>query len=117
MGGGLKAAPCLYCNDVHQEKPIKALALVIASVFNLLAFGTAYAHGDHEATHGGTVGVGNDEIVVEFVMENGTLNVYVLDETEKPLSTKNLRGTLTLIAPQRPAQEVKLVPAGENKFK
>ena len=96
---------------------MRTLAVVIASVFNLLAFGNAYAHGDHEATHGGTVGVGNDEIVVEFVMENGTLNLYVHDETGKPLSIKNLRGTFTLIAPQRPAQEVKLVAAGEHKFK
>jgi hypothetical protein len=102
---------------MHQEKPMKTLAVVIASVFNLLAFGNAYAHGDHEATHGGTVGVGNDEIVVEFVMEHGTLNVYVHDEAGKALSIKNLRGTLTLIAPQRPAQEVKLVAAGDNKFK
>ena len=96
---------------------MKTLAVVIASIFNLLAFGNAYAHGDHEPTHGGTVGVGNDEIVVEFVMENGTINVYVDDETGKPLSIKNLRGTLTLIAPQRPAQEVQLVAAGEHKFK
>ena len=96
---------------------MKTLALVIASVFTLLAFGNAYAHGDHEARHGGTVGVGNDEIVVEFVMEKGTLNLYVHDETGKPLSIENLRGTFTLIAPQRPAQEVKLVAAGEGKFK
>ena len=95
---------------------MKTLTVVVASVFNLLACGNAYAHGDHEATHGGTVGVGNDEIVVEFVMEHGTLNVYVHDEAGKALSIKNLRGTLTLIAPHR-AQEVKLVAAGEHKFK
>ncbi len=39
---------------------MKTLAVVVASVFNLFAFGNAYAHGDHEATHGGTVGVGSD---------------------------------------------------------
>ena len=96
---------------------MKTLAVVIASVFNMLAFGNAYAHGDHPSTHGGTVGRGDDEIVVEFVMEKGTINVYVDDELGKPLSIKNLRGTLTLIAPQRLAQEVKLVAAGEHKFK
>ena len=95
---------------------MKTLAVIVASVFNLLVFGNAYAHGDHPSTHGGTVGVGNDEIVVEFVMEHGTLNVYVHDEAGKALSIKNLRGTLTLIAPQRPAQEVKLVRAGDHKF-
>jgi hypothetical protein len=94
---------------------VKTLPVVVALVFTLIAFGNAYAHGDHEATHGGTVGVGNDEIVVEFVMEHGTLNVYVHDEAGKPLAIKNVTGTLTLIGPHR-AQEVKLVSAGDNKF-
>ena len=95
---------------------MKSRTVVMASIFNLLAFGSACAHGDHEATHGGTVGRGNDEIVVEFVMEKGMLNVYVQDEAGNPLATKNIAGTLTLIRPQRPSQEVKLVAAGENKF-
>ena len=94
---------------------MKTFALVIASLFNLVAFGNAYAHGDHEPTHGGVVGRGDDEIVVEFVMEKGTLTVYVQDEAGNPLATKNIMGTLTLIAPHR-AQEVKLVAAGDNKF-
>jgi len=96
---------------------MKTLAVVVASVFSLLAFGNACAHGDHPSAHGGIMGRGDDAIVVEFVMENGTLNLYVHDEAGKALSIKNLRGTLTLIAPQRPAQEVKLVAAGDNKFK
>ena len=95
---------------------MKTLAVVTASVFNLLAFGNAYAHGDHPSTHGGTVGRGNDEIVVEFVMEKGTLNLYVDDEAGEPLATKNITATLTLISPQRSAQEVKLVSAGPDKF-
>lgn len=95
---------------------MRALTVVVASIFNLLAFGNAYAHGDHEATHGGTVGRGNDEIVVEFVMEKGTLNVYVQDEAGNPLATKNITGTLTVSSRQHPAQEVKLVPAGSDKF-
>jgi hypothetical protein len=102
---------------MDREKRMKTFAVVVASVFNLLAFVSAYAHGDHDATHGGTVGVGSDAILVEFVMENGTINLYVHEETGEPLSIKNLKGTLTLIAPQRPAQEVKLVVAGEHKFK
>ncbi|TMH05075.1 MAG: hypothetical protein E6H67_09575 [Betaproteobacteria bacterium] len=95
---------------------MKLLAVVIASVLNLTAFGNAYAHGDHPSTHGGTVGRGDDAIVIEFVMENGILNVYVHDEEGKPLATKNITGTLTLISPQRPAQEVKLVSASPDKF-
>jgi len=95
---------------------MKTLALAIASVLNLLAVEIAYAHGDHPSTHGGTVGRGNDEIVVEFVMENGTLNLYVDDEAGKPLATENVTGTLTLVPAQRPAKEVKLVHAGSHKF-
>jgi hypothetical protein len=95
---------------------MKTLAVVVASVFNLFAFGNAYAHGDHPSEHGGVVGRGDDAIVVEFVMEKGTINVYVHDEAGKPLATKNVTGTLTLIAPQRPAQEVKLVRADDHKF-
>ena len=96
---------------------MKTLAVVVASVFNLLVFGNAYAHGDHPSEHGGIMGRGDDAIVVEFVMEKGTINVYVHDEAGKPLATKNVTGTLTVIAPQRPAQEVKLVRAGDDKFK
>ncbi len=97
-------------------KRMKTRPLVIASIFNLLAFGIACAHGDHPSTHGGTVGRGNDEIVVEFVMEKGKLNLYVDDEAGKPLATENVTGTVTLIRPQHPAQEVKLVHAGAHKF-
>jgi len=95
---------------------MKTLAVVVASVFNLLVFGNAYAHGDHPSEYGGVVGRGDDAIVVEFVMEKGTISVYVHDEEGKPLATKNVAGTLTVIAPQRPAQEVKLVRAGDHKF-
>ena len=95
---------------------MKTLAVVIASVFNLLAFGNVDGHGDHASTHGGIVGRGDDGIVVEFVMEKGTISVYVHDEAGKPLATKDVTGTLTLISPQRPAQEVKLVCASYHKF-
>lgn len=43
-------------------------------------------------------------------------NLYVHDEAGEPLATKNVTGTLTLIAPQRAAQEVKLVRADDHKF-
>jgi hypothetical protein len=96
---------------------VKTLAVVVASVFSLLAFGNTYAHGDHPSSHGGIMGRGDDSIVVEFVMENGTINVYVHDEEGKPLATKNVTGTLTIISPQRPPQEGKLVRADDHKFR
>jgi hypothetical protein len=95
---------------------MKTLAMVIASVFNLLAFGNACAHGDHPSTHGGTVGRGDEAIVVEFVMEKGTLILYIHDEAGKPLPIKNVTGTLTVVPPQHPAQEVKLVWAGYHQL-
>ena len=95
---------------------MKTLAVVIASGFSLLAFGNAYGHGDHASTHGGIVGRGDDGIVVEFAMEKGTISVYVHDEAGKPLATKDVTGILTLLSPQRPAQEVKLVCASYYKF-
>ena len=95
---------------------LKTFAVVVASVFNMLAFGNTYAHGDHPSEHGGIMGRGDDAIVVEFVMEKGTINLYIHDEAGKPLATKNVTGTLTIISPQRPAQEVKLVRADHHKF-
>jgi hypothetical protein len=95
---------------------MKTFAVVFASVLNLIAFGSAYAHGDHNPKHGGTVGRGDDEIVIEFVVEKETVTLYVESEEGKPIATKGIKGTLTLIAPRRSGQEVKLISAGGNKF-
>ena len=95
---------------------MKTLAVVVAAVFSQFAFGNAYAHGDHKSTHGGDVGRGSEEIVVEFVMEKGTITLYVHDEAGEPLAIENVTGTLTVISPQRPEREVKLVRAGYHTF-
>ena len=47
----------------------RALAAVL--LFDVLAFGTAYAHGDHPASHGGVVGRGDDAMVVEQLRFSG----------------------------------------------
>ena len=95
---------------------MKIALAVIATVFQMLAFCVAYAHGDHKPKHGGIIGRGDDEISVELVMEKGTATLYVEDESGTPLPTENVKGTLSVAAPGRPAQEGKLVPAGENKL-
>jgi hypothetical protein len=92
----------------------RALAAVL--LFDVLAFGTAYAHGDHPASHGGVVGRGDDAMVVEFVMEKGTLVVYVQDEDGKPLPAKDVTGSLILMPPQKAIEEVKLVRVTDVKF-
>jgi hypothetical protein len=95
---------------------MKRIAVVVASLVNLAVFGNAFAHGDHPSSHGGIMGRGDDAVVVEFVMEKGTLVVYVHDENGKPLPKKDVTATLSLLAPHSLPQEVKLVRAGEDKF-
>ena len=89
---------------------------VIATVLQVLSFCTAYAHGDHKPKHGGIMGRGDDEISVELVMEKGTAILYIEDESGTPVPTEKVKGTLSVAGPGRPAQEAKLVPAGDNRL-
>jgi len=95
---------------------MKIALAVIATVLQALAFCNAHAHGDHKPKHGGIMGRGDDEISVELVMEKGAAVLYVEDESETPLPTEKVKGTLSLVSPGRPVQEAKLVPAGDNKL-
>jgi hypothetical protein len=63
------------------------------------------------------MGRGDDEISVELVMEKGTAILYIEDESATPVPTEKVKGTLSVAGPGRPAQEAKLVPAGDNKLK
>jgi hypothetical protein len=95
---------------------MRTVAALVASLCIALPSGSACAHGDHKSTHGGDMGRGSDDIVVEFVMDKGTLKVYVTDDSGKPLDLGKMEGTLTVIAPHRQPQEVKLTPAGADKL-
>jgi hypothetical protein len=95
---------------------MKFALAVIATVFQVLAFCNAYAHGDHKPKHGGIMGRGDDEISVELVMEKGTATLYIEDESGTPVPTDRVKGTLSVASPGRPAQEGKLIPAGDNKL-
>jgi hypothetical protein len=99
-----------------EEPAMKALTALIASLCIALPHGSAIAHGDHKPTHGGDIGRGSDEIVVEFVMESGTLKLYVTDDSGKPLDTQKLQGTLSVIPAQGPAQHVSLTRAGPHQL-
>ncbi len=96
---------------------MKVALVVIATVVQVLSFCNAYAHGDHRPKHGGIMGRGDDEISVELVMEKGTATLYIEDESATPISTEKVKGTLSVARQGRPAQEAKLVPAGDNKLK
>jgi len=95
---------------------LKVALAAIALVLQMLAFCNAYAHGDHKPKHGGIMGRGDDTISVELVMEKGTATLYIEDEGGAPLATEEVKGTLSLASPGRPAQERNLIPAGANKL-
>ena len=76
----------------------------------------ALGHGDHDPKHGGIIGRSNDEVIVEMVVEQGVVMLYLDDEQEQPIPTENVKGTLTLVPVQRPRQTVALVPASGNKL-
>jgi len=95
---------------------MKTALAVIATALQALASCNAYAHGDHRPKHGGIMGRGDDEISVELVMEKGTATLYIEDESGTPLPAEKVKGTLSLASPGRPAQEGKLIPAGDNKL-
>ena len=95
---------------------MRTLAVGIAVMWNLWAGGIAWAHGDHAAQHGGVVARGDDGIVMEFVVEKGVLTLYLDDELGMPVPTREVRGTLTLLARRGPAREVTLAHAGSNRL-
>ena len=95
---------------------MKIALVVIATVLQVASFCNAYAHGDHKPKHGGIMGRGDDEISVELVMDKGTVTLYMEDESGTPLPTEKMKGALSVAGPGRPAQEGKLIPAGDNKL-
>jgi hypothetical protein len=95
---------------------VKALLVVLTSVLQLTILGNAYAHGDHKPKHGGIMGRGDEDISVELVMGKGIATLHIEDESGVPVATEKVKGTLSLAGPGRPAQEVKLVPAGDNRM-
>lgn len=95
---------------------MKIVGAIIASLCIAVPHGSAIAHGDHKARHGGDMGRGSDEVVVEFVMDKGTLKVYVTDDAGKPLDLQRMRATLTVSPPQGPAKAFELTPAGADQL-
>ena len=93
---------------------IRPLVFVLA--FSWLAITGAYAHGEHKPKHGGLVGRGDEDVVVEFVVAKRRVVVYIDDEQGEPVETKDVQGTLTMVVPQQPDRSVKLVPEGVNKL-
>jgi hypothetical protein len=86
--------------------------IAYAVVGAALIAGSAFAHAPATGKNGGQqTDAGNYH--VEVVVKGNTLNVYVTDHGETPVSTKGFKGTAVLIVKGKPAQ-VTLAPRGEN---
>jgi redox-sensitive bicupin YhaK (pirin superfamily) len=72
----------------------------------------ALAHAPEKGKNGGQqVDAGNYH--VEAVAKGNTLNVYITDHSETPVSTKGFKGTAVLIVKGKPAQ-ISLAARGDN---
>ncbi len=74
--------------------------------------GGAFAHAPEKGKNGGQqTDAGNYH--VEAVVKGNTIDVYVTDHSETPVSTKGFKGTAVLIVKGKPAQ-IALAPRGAN---
>ncbi len=89
---------------------IKKLSMAVAGV--MLIAGVAFAHAPEKGKNGGQqVDAGNYH--VEAIVKGNTLDVFVTDHGEKPVSTKGFKGTAVLIVAGKPAK-ITLAPRGDN---
>src|SRR5438105_7960023 len=102
-----------YAGAVCFAIDMKTLSAFFAS---WLLWSPAYAHGDHEAKHGGIMSRGDELVSAELVLQKDAIVMYLETEDGHPVPTSAVTGTVTLVAPQRPVKEAKLVPAGDNKL-
>lgn len=88
----------------------KLAALAFAALLSLSA--GALAHAPEKGKHGGQqTDAGNYH--VEAVARGNTLEVFVTDHGEKPVSTKGFKGTAVLVVNGK-AQRISLAPKGDN---
>lgn len=86
--------------------------LTLAVLGAAMIAGAAFAHAPEKGKNGGQqVDAGNYH--VEAVVKGNTIDVFVTDHGEKPVSTKGFKGTAVLIVKGKPAQ-ISLAPRGEN---
>lgn len=89
---------------------MKKFSMAVAGA--VLLAGAALAHAPEKGKNGGQqVDAGNYH--VEAVVKGNTINVFVTDHGEKPVSTKGFKGTAVLVVGGKPAK-ITLAPRGEN---
>lgn len=89
---------------------IKKLSMAVAGV--MLLAGVAFAHAPEKGKNGGQqVDAGNYH--VEAIVKGNTLDVFVTDHSENPVSTRGFKGTAVLVVGGKPAK-ITLAPRGNN---
>lgn len=91
----------------------RTITKIVFMLASALAFGTAHAHGDAPAKHGGIIKVAND-ITFELVVKQDVAELY-LDDHGAALATAGMRGKLTVLNGTEKT-EVDLSPAGGNRL-
>ncbi len=90
--------------------PTRTLSL--AALGFVMIVGAALAHAPAKGKNGGQqVDAGNYH--VEAVVKGNTIDVFITDHDEKPISTKGFKATAVLIVKGKPAQ-ISLAPRGDN---
>lgn len=86
--------------------------LSVAILGAVIIAGAAFAHAPEKGKNGGQqVDAGNYHI--EAVVRGNTIDVFITDHSETPVSTKGFKATAVLIVKGKPAQ-ITLAPRGEN---
>ncbi|MGG5811635.1 hypothetical protein [Falsiroseomonas sp. CW058] len=81
-----------------------------------MSAGSALAQGAHaHASHGGQVQkIGAYE--VEFVARGGQIQLYILDDQDRPVDAGQFRATAVVLARGNDQRSVDMAPAGENRL-
>lgn len=89
---------------------VRKLSLAIAGV--AMIAGAAFAHAPEKGKNGGQqVDAGNYH--VEAIVKGNTLDIFITDHSETPVSTKGFKATAVLIVKGKPAK-IALAPRGDN---
>lgn len=91
---------------------MRVFNFILPAVAALLIAGSAVAHAPEKGKNGGQqVDAGNYH--AEAVVKGNTLDVFLTDHGETPVSTKGFKGVAVLIVDGKPVK-ITLAPRGEN---
>jgi hypothetical protein len=95
-----------------KEKTMLTRKFAFAVLGVAMTTAAALAHAPEKGKNGGQqVDAGNYH--VEAVVKGNTINLFITDHGEQPVSTKGFKATAVLIVKGKPAQ-ITLAPRGEN---